>query len=492
MSRSNDHKWWEYCQNNFNEGIKYGIFPELYASEVQYKAALEEAKERWSLLLEYAADNGISRDEYDTDEEFIEAVEEIKYEWRLSAFGGAEYGIYPEDYETEEEYQNAVMEAGIKAIDLDDRLKYAKMIADNYNISQYLANGFPDERTKEAAKQLCAIIEGTALIPVDTNIEDETEKCLLILKGENTASKYITVWDGILFSKAIKDNFNVNVCIEEEDNEQNNDFSDIYRSLAEDTDIAVEVWAWLVKEFSPYKKYMRYNQSIYNEILDSYSDYPDSFLEKAAIKLGEDKLFREELLTNNEEFPYEIYEYIVKAIELRLYNVASLILEATLANPIASSKHLKYLINDIIDGCESKDLDGRLMRAFQRKLIPIIEKVNNKQIQLLLPTLKERASEYLADYPEPKPLPITNDILDGIECIGDIYTIYCAKFPFSTIKYHCVSNGENYQTGDKVLALVKGEEIVLEIVSCEKYYADNCPIEPIDAALIIRKMKISI
>ena len=139
LSVGDRYSWRETCL----DGSEYGVFPELFETELEYLDALEEAQEEmphaWRFV--YDEEYGVSPEDYETEEEFLEALEEAKeeqrYAWR-SAYDELECGISPEEFETEEEYLNALA-------DVTDIIPLRMTISFEWG-------GLPPELSEEAAQ----------------------------------------------------------------------------------------------------------------------------------------------------------------------------------------------------------------------------------------------------------------------------------------------------------------------------------------------------
>ena len=78
----------------------------------------------------------------------------------------------------------------------------------------------------------------------------------------------MTISDGFLFVQAIKENFELPIVIDDEDEKVIHDFNEIFMQVAEENpQLAVDIWTWVVKEFGPFQKYMASDWTIYNFIL---------------------------------------------------------------------------------------------------------------------------------------------------------------------------------------------------------------------------------
>ena len=125
-----------------------------------------------------------------------------------------------------------------------------------------------------------------------------------------------------MFVQAIKENFELPVVLDDEDENVVHDFNEVFMQVAEENpQLAIDIWTWVIKEFGPFKKYMSNDWTVYNFILTSTDDYPDEFLPLAIKRLGEDIKFCDELITKNPQYPHGMSAFITKALELDFCSV---------------------------------------------------------------------------------------------------------------------------------------------------------------------------
>lgn len=331
--------------------------------------------------------------------------------WRLFCEDGSEYGIDPYDYDSEEEYLDALEEAKLMYDDLDgdsedagDEVSVTVPIGIRLEITypgkeQLEAINpadYPNKRTYRAAYALCEIEHGNPYIPSDSTKEKEAERYNFILSGKCIAAKYLTPYDGFLYPQAIKENFKLPISFEDEDEESKLWFLDIFMELAEeDPALAVNVWAWCVKEFGPYRQYMKIDPMLYNYIISSVDEYPEEFLDLAIEKLGKDVSFCDALLSRNPEVPFGVASFISRALELGKIETAQVIFTAVALNPVVKGKNIEDFVNSVIAHCSNwEDLEA--MEAFKFYILPIIKKMNDKRIQRLLPKITDQVNQYIA------------------------------------------------------------------------------------------------
>lgn len=367
------------------------------------------------ILLEY----GIDRDDYDTREDYLEAVREEKYGWRDIVEDGFEYGLDPEDFETLEDYEEALEDARLfpsqaelsddEDADTDDEISaydsasisipLSFSIEVSYPGKEQLEEikeiDYPNKRTYDAAYALCEIEHGDPYIPTGTTKEAEAKRHKFVLSQSCIAARYLTRYDGFIFVQAVKDHFRLPIEVPDEDDEVKNYFPDFFMDLAEeDVNLALDVWMWCIKEFGEYQNYMENAGTLYNHILYSLDDYPEEFKDHLIDRLGRDQNFRKGLLSESPDTPYCVSELIVRALLTNREKFAQVIYIAAMKNSNAKSKWMEDLLKRIISECSNWE-ELETMESFQKYILPIAEKIENKRIQRVLPKLVEEVDGYI-------------------------------------------------------------------------------------------------
>lgn len=254
---------------------------------------------------------------------------------------------------------------------------------------------YKNERSYDAAYYLCKLEHGLADIRSDTSKEKEIEKCKFILDGNCVAARYLTIESGFLFSQAVKENFQLPVEIPDEDDWVKTRFYELFMEVAEeDVTLAVDMWAWCVKEFGPYMEYADRDWDLYNAIIGDREEYPKEFLEVAIKRLSSDEAFRDGLLIKNRDLSCGIADFVVRALELELITEAQTIFTDAVRNPNLSGKELEEIVDCIIQGVTSYE-ELETMERFKYEILPLVEKIDNKRIQRLLPDFCVRVNEHI-------------------------------------------------------------------------------------------------
>ena len=359
------------------------------------------ADHSWRSLYDYDVDTGIDPEDYETEDEYLEALNTARTAWRDYRFYDPETGIDPEDYETEEEFEEALAEAkrtcGIASdnISIPISLSVSVTYPGQEALDAIKRDAYPDERSYEAARYLCDLEQGTAWVLEDTDVEEEKERCRFILDRPCLAAHYLTAYNGFILAQAVRDHFALPIEVEPEDAESKLSIDDLISEVAEeDSALALDIWVWCIKEFGPHRKYLRHQWSLYGGILGRLKEYPEEFKKLAIKKLGTDTSFAKGVLTDNPDTPYGIADCITTALEIGNFQEAQIMFVATVTNPLLKGKDIEAIINSVLCGISNYE-ELETMELFQKFLMPIIKKINNKRIQRLVPQFKKTIADYI-------------------------------------------------------------------------------------------------
>lgn len=359
----------------------------------------------------FSSGSGLLYDSLEDDslDEFADEEASANLDWRLYCEDGSDYGIDPDDYDTEEDYLEALAEAKLIHADLPNydyssqevvasiplKLSFEITYPGKEQLEAINEDVFPNKRSYRAAYGLCELEHGNPYIPSESSPEAEAERFNFILSGSCIAAKYLTTFDGFLYAQAIKENFNLPITFEDEDEESTVWFPEVFMELAEENPkLAVDVWAWCIKEFGPYKKYMKNDRILYNHLLSDVDEYPPEVRIYAAEKLITDIDFCRGLLSQNPEMPCGIVSFITAALTANKTKDAQVLFTAVILNPVLKSRDVENFINYIISDCSNWE-ELETMENFKHYIIPIVRKMNDKRIQRVLPKMLEEVDHYI-------------------------------------------------------------------------------------------------
>lgn len=396
FSGGSDHSWRQLYDYDYETGID----PDDYETEEEYQEALNTAKTAWRDAYCFDAETGIDPDDYETEEEYQEALAEAKAAWRQNYNYDPATGLDPEDFDTEEEYLAAQSDEDAEAysggnVTIPITLSVSVTYPGQEALESIKRESYPDERSFEAARYLCDLEQGTAWILDDTDVEAEKDRCRFILNRTCLAARYLTAYNGFILAQAVRDHFILPIEVVPEDAESKLSIDDLISEVAEeDPSLALDIWVWCIKEFGPHQKYLRHKWSLYGGILGNLNEYPEEFRTLVIKKLGSDTSFSKGVLTDNPDIPYGIADCITTALENGSFQEAQIMFVATVTNPLLKGKDIESIINSVLSGISNyEELES--MELFQKFLMPIIKKINNKRIQRLVPQFKKSIEDYI-------------------------------------------------------------------------------------------------
>ena len=111
--------------------------------------------------------------------------------------------------------------------------------------------------------------------------------------------------------------------------------------------------------------------------------------------MGTDTGFAKGVLTDNPDIPYGIADCITTALENGSFQEAQIMFVATVTNPVLRGKDIEAIINSVLCGISNyEELES--MELFQKFMMPIIKKINNKRIQRLVPQFMKTVTDYIS------------------------------------------------------------------------------------------------
>lgn len=293
----------------------------------------EKEKYNWRMICEDGSEYGIDPEDYETEEEYNEALEEEKYSWRDSCEDGSEYDIDPEEYETEEEY-NEVLEEYREALDGAKKIK---------------ETDYPNKRQYNAA---CALAE----LDEDYINNEYTQRikacCTFILEKSDTiiAANYLTHDGYFLYSRAIKDTFQLPVTLPDEDEVREYDFEDILKKIErKSSSLCLEVWSWCLDQFLNYSEYDKCSKkTLTYDILNDLCDFSEEFVLELIRYMSEHPEFRKKVVREGEDIPRSLSKIIVEAIKFNYPDTAKGLFEDGLFIAKGRWKPIIKLMCDVI------------------------------------------------------------------------------------------------------------------------------------------------
>lgn len=392
------YAWRETCE----DGLMYHVYPEDYETEDEYNEALQSAKYAWRDTCEDGFELGVDPEDYETEEEYEEALDEARIAWRNTCEDGSDVGIYPEDYDTEEEYEEALEAArleascvGVESSDMDDE----DLTIDDEDDDDEIVpkeEDYPNRRTYQAALEL-ATMDGFPEIYTDEESKKRRAICEKILHGSELPFKYLTYDSGFLLTQAAKEHFDLPCTFPDEDDCPKTWLEELLRRVARrDARLAVEVWAWCMREFSPYLEYSPYESILHNDVLSGVLGIANGFIAVLLAYFEEHEDFATALIRDNPDVPCSAEDLVGAALEDGKNDIAALLFELYLQNPKVTPADIETFVDSCIETCMTWD-ELETMEVFRTRLYPKLKNLQNKEISSLFAEWDAKMQEYIDD-----------------------------------------------------------------------------------------------
>lgn len=388
------YAWRETCES----GLMYHIDPEDYETEDEYNEALESAKYAWRDTCEEGFELGVDPEDYETEEEYEEALEEARIAWRNTCQDGSDVGIYPEDYDTEEEYEEALEAARLDAesSDTDDEVLTIDDDEDGDDELVPKEEDYPNRRTYQAALEL-ATMDGFPEVYTDEESKERRAICEKILHGNELPFRYLTYDSGFLLVQAAKEHFDLPCSFPEEDECPKTWLEELLRRVSRrDSRLAVEVWAWCMKEFSLYLELSPYDSILHNDVLSSIFGFSNGFVAELLAYFEGHEDFATALIRDNPDAPCSADDLVGAALKENKNEIAALLFDAFLHNPNVTPADIETFVDSCIEASMTWD-ELETMETFRTRLYPILKDLHNKEISSLYAEWENQMQEYIED-----------------------------------------------------------------------------------------------
>ncbi len=444
-----------FCPDMNGDG-KHDFADYLIYRDLMEKEASEDKPRRFDTQTTMSKEDiqskyGIDSEEFNSREDYLQAINDVSLD-----FIGDDDIDDDIDFECDDIFdENDSISLGVSDDDIYDGLEYdlASEADDDgrgemYSVSlefvspndcdEIKESDYPNKRTYTTAWMLSFLKNDELYIPSDMTKEEEEKLLRFILSQSCIAARYLSCYNGFLYVQAVKENFSLPISAEDEDNIAENTFSTFFTELVEeDTELALDVWAWCIKEFGAYQCYMNEKHALYSHVTLSYDDYPDEFRQRLIDRLGDDPSFCRGLFAESPDIPLGTSEIIIVALQSGKEKAARMIFVGSLINQNAMSKTKTDLLENII--CNASNWEElETMEAIQKSILPLARESNNKRINRMLPKLEKKVDDYIK----------------SVELSAEKYR-YSRRFSWRAAYKECDTDPLKYETEDEYLAAVK-------------------------------------
>ena len=179
---------------------------------------------------------------------------------------------------------------------------------------------------------------------------------------------------------------------------------DLMRKIAEyDVDLAVEVWAWLVKEFTPYACYDEEGvQDITTFSLGYPDDMPNGFAEKIYDYIVANTEFFLAIIRERDSLLYGYEQFIFMALKRDNSTLAVQLLQGVLDDTKIKLGNKADMVGDLLNLCYTDSETGG-MNAFVSFILPRLKELKNPILDKRIVKWEKDIEEYkesLADEEE--------------------------------------------------------------------------------------------
>lgn len=384
------YEWRSYCEN----GMQFGVDPDDYETEEEYKKALNEAKYGWRKYCESPLGTGVFPEDYETEEDYQEALEEERTAWRGNCEDGTDYGIDPDDFETEEKYEEALLEAQERVINTGITLNFSVNFPGLDKLNEIDEEDYPNKRRYNAA---CTLANEFLICDSDYN-RKKRARCQFIKENADIipAADYLSHIGEFLYSQAIKDNFSIPCSLPDEDETREIAFYEVLCKIAKrDVPLSFNIWDWCLKQFLPYGEYDEFcGNDLSIEVFDYLFSFPDGYKTKLVHYMDEDDSFCKTVIMASSESSYKIAELIAEAVKENLYKTAEFLFKTELEKANGEWKKINDLTDGVIIWCKNyEELES--IEYFRDNLLPMVKAIQIGMVQDKIEEWEKEIAEYI-------------------------------------------------------------------------------------------------
>lgn len=309
--------------------------------------------------------------------------------------------LYEDDEYKEDENDDIIQDGYV--LDQAERIRIALLLARakcdylKYEPTdeEIAESGFSNIREYNAAFHLLCCLKEKSLSDYQVEKKDVS---LFILEHSSDieAAKYLSIYDGFLFSEAIRNNFTLPCALPMEKEKREYNFCDILEKLSNyDETISIEVWKWCLKTFIPYSEY---DESVFKQLCNDAvlycSLYKESFIERFIEEFEKDEDFYNDVFKHLSEYDYFFALVLTKAIEKECYKTADNMFRDILNMINGYWKDINRFIDDIIM-CAPLNKDLIVMEYFKNNIFPIIKEINIGMVQDEVKNWEKKIDDYI-------------------------------------------------------------------------------------------------
>ena len=395
-----------------NYNIEAFVDPEDYETEEESLEALNEEKYGWRM--DYDCEYDIDPDDYETEEEFLEDLKQAKYGWREEY--KYIYDLDPEDYETEEEFLEALAEddwqdyyesdKGVDPYDFETEDEFLLALDDAYEKegidrrgNKSLDSLCPKDYPSQGAYEVDYFLQELKLgYHSDLDENERKERlaiCNMIRNNAFPEAKYLTLWCGFQYGKAISEEYPLPKDVDTKALETLDSPSEVLEFFSDyDGKLTFDVWKWCMDKFW---RYNQYDRRLLTELLEDIGNWDEDFLQYLSDELMVNQSLRSVFLAEDWEAFYCGAHFIYELLRRNAGDQAVELLKSLENNPNVTAEEFMKAMNSLIIGYCTNDEEPEVFKLFYEKIWPLSVNWDQKQMSSYKKEWEMEIADHLAN-----------------------------------------------------------------------------------------------
>ena len=203
--------------------------------------------------------------------------------------------------------------------------------------------------------------------------------------------RYLAQDGEVLFSTAVKENFDLPFSLPDEQDRQEYKCSDVIKKAARwNHGLALSIWDWCLERFLPMREYNERNAwEMTAGIVNELSNFPEHFDESVVIYMESYPEFTQRVMKSEKSLMYRLDDLIVSAIRTRRFSVARELFAAGLERADGYWRTVNSLTTNVIEKC-TDHRETESMTFFQEELFPMVKALDMGMVQDEIPQWEQK------------------------------------------------------------------------------------------------------
>jgi len=252
------------------------------------------------------------------------------------------------------------------------------------------------EKRKSAASRELAAIQRFPDQYTDEECAQKKNICTFILEGAVTAARYLTIDRGFLYVQAVKEHFTLPCTFPYEDTSPKTWFVEmIQRVSRRDSKLSMDIWAWCLREFSPYQKFTPYDHALFNGMLNGICHCSDNYIHDLIGYFEMHEEFPAALFGANPAVPDNVHEIVCTALRTGRHNAAKLVFRSFLQNANVTASDIETVVYACLSTCRCQK-EVETMEAFRDQIYyPLLKKLQAPEIKVLFRNWENKIQDHI-------------------------------------------------------------------------------------------------